>query len=100
MELPKIQNRIDVGHLLLGAGLMLTVVGAVLGTYIAVESQVNANNTSIATLQQQQLQTIKWLQQVQEEQKNYTERTTSSLQKITDQLTDLRILMATVRDGQ
>ncbi len=99
MDLPEIRNRIDLGTLIQGAILMLTVVGAVLGTYFAVESQVYSNNQNIALLQQQQIQTIKWMQQIQEEQKNLADRTTTSLLKITDQLTDLRILLATIRDG-
>ncbi len=93
MPLPEISNRITLGQILIAASLIVTVAGSVVGTYGAVESQVSS-------LQQQQTWMIKWVQQVQDEQKAAARDTIASLQEISSRLTDLRVKLAEIHDGQ
>src|SRR6266702_301169 len=94
---PTLTGRVDLGHLIQAGILVITVAGAVLGTYFAVQGQIAANRQDVAVLQQQEIQTIKWMQQIQDEQKQLSKDITIMMSKITDQLTDLRILVASVR---
>lgn len=100
MDAPKVTNRIELGQLIQAGVVVVSIGGAMLGGYLAIQNQAGSQGQSIAILQQEQTQMVKWLQQVQDEQQIVKKELNASLSKITDQLTDLRILMATVRDGQ
>ncbi len=99
METPVVTNKIELGHILQAGILVVTVGGAVLGGYLAIQGQVSIQGQSIVVLQQEQIQTIKWMQQIQDEQQTMKKDTNSALSNINEKLVELRIIMGTVRDG-
>lgn len=97
---PEITGKVDLGHILQMVVLVITVAGALFGTYSAIEGQISSQGQIIATLQQNNVELNKRVQQTQDEQRQFIRDITQSLLKITDQLTDLRILVAGKTDGK
>lgn len=97
--MPVVTNKIELGHIIQAGVLFVTVIGGIIGAAYTMEARFSAHSQDIIVLQQQQTNIIKWMQQIQDEEKQYIKDTAQTLNKVADQLTDIRILIATVRDN-
>ena len=91
---PQFTPRIDLGHVM-QAGMMLIAVGGGLGTvFFTLQSQITAQASLYAGLQQQVMQQGASIRQLQDDQRRVAESLTATLSKLGDQLSDLRVLVA------
>lgn len=91
---PEFTRRVDLGHVIQAAMMLLTVGGAGGGLYLSLQSQIAAQAVEYATLQQQVIEQQSSIRQIQDDQRRLTENIDSNLSKLGDELADVRVLVA------
>lgn len=97
-------GRVELGHILQIGALVITMLGSGIASYIALSNSivtVNASLTSrLEVLSQRALELERQLSDVRNEAKQFSRDISQTLNKQSEQLTDLRVLVAKSLDGK
>jgi len=91
---PDFTSKIDLGHLIQAGILLVTVGGGGIGGYLALDDRISAQAAKLGIVEQQITQQDHTAIQIQSEQRRFADSISLSLAKLSDQLADLRVLVA------
>lgn len=91
---PEFTRRVDLGHVLQAGMMLLTVGGTGGGLYLSLQNEIAAQAVQFATLQQQVVQEQSSIRQIEDNERRLTETIDANLSKLSDELADLRVLVA------
>jgi dihydroxyacid dehydratase/phosphogluconate dehydratase len=96
---PLTRAGVDAKLMLQASVLLFSMVGGIIGIYITIENRVAIQSERITILQQQLTEILKSQQHSNEEQKAVARDIGQALTKVSEQMADLRVLVAERRSG-